>query len=147
MPTYPVIVRNRVPDVQRGLVLAWVAILVLITTSAWRAGPPDGTKWWPLILLLFWATGLFAVRWAFTVEAGQLTVQGAGHARVRRGRPFARSEEALGRLALSIVDAKDYEGEPYFHLVVATPGGPLVIAESHRRQPLEARKALLEAAW
>jgi len=145
--TYPLVVRNPVPGLQRAFVLLWVQVLLLVTWSAGRTGPPDGTKWWPLILLLFWIVGLFALRRAFDAEAGQLRIEAPRQARVRRGRPFARRDETLPRLDLTIVDTDDGDGTPYFHLIVGTPGGLLLVRESHRRAYLEALKARAERAW
>jgi hypothetical protein len=84
VPTYPIVVRNHVPDVVRGFKFLWVAILCVVTRAAWGSGAPDGTKWWPLILPFFWITGVFALRWAFSAKAGQLTRSAATRAGVPR---------------------------------------------------------------
>jgi hypothetical protein len=144
---YPFIVRNLVPDGQRAFVSLWVAILAVVTWKAFSAGPPDATNWWPWILLAFWLVGLLALRWAFTVEAARLVVERPRHARVERGPPFSRTHESLTRLDLAIVETRDGDGDPYFHLTVATSGGAAVVAESRRRDRLVAVKRKAEGAW
>lgn len=147
MAAYPLVVRNAVPGLQRAFVLLWLQALLLVSWSAWRGGPPGAMAWWPLILAAFWAVGLFVLRWAFEAEAGQLRIDGPRRACARRGRPFARRDETLLRLDLALVETEDGDGAPYYHLVVATREGPLLVSESHRRARLEALKQRLEDAW
>jgi hypothetical protein len=135
------------PDVQRAFMALGVATLFPVTWTAWRAAPPDGTKWWPLILLFFWTFSLIALRHALGAESGVLRLDGPGRGQVVRGPPFARRTETLSRLTLDIDETEDGDGAAYFHLNVETPSGPLVIDEGYFRRRLEKVKERLEAAW
>jgi hypothetical protein len=143
---YPLVVRNKAPLVQRGFILLWMAVVVAVTLTAWNAHPPDPTRTWPWILLLFWAVGLFAVRRAFSIEAAKLVVSAPRQALVERGPPLRRRRHALGDVTLTLVDTRDGGGDPYFHLRIDAPGGPAIIAEGHRRAALVALQDRIERA-
>lgn len=146
MTAYPLVIRNYVPLVLRGFMLAFVGIVVLITYVALRQGPPEPQKWWPLALLSFWACGLFGLVHALNQEAGVIRITGPGSIHIERGKALRREDHWLPRARFWIEDTKDSEGDPYFKLMMEAPGGPLAVREGHRRQRLEALQRQIEAA-
>jgi hypothetical protein len=145
-PFYPLVVRNRAPLVARGFILLWLAVCATVSATAWNARPPDPDRLWPWILLLFWAVGLFALRWSFTAETAKLIVSGPACAEIHRGRPLRRRRHTLDRLNLSLAETQGSDGDAYFHLIADAPDGPLILAEGRRRATLLALKDKVERA-
>jgi hypothetical protein len=143
---YPLVVTNRAASVQRGFILLWMGTIVAVTLAAWRVRPPEPTRLWPWILLLFWAVGFFALRWSFSVEAARLTIAGPAQASLRRGPPLRRKTHRLARVTLSLVESEDSDGDSWFRLAVDAPGGPAIIAEGRRRSALVALSERIERA-
>lgn len=146
MTQYPLVVRNNVPLVLRGFVLCFLGGVALMTYVALRDGPPEPEKWWPLIMLAFWASGLFALVHMFNQEVGVLHITNPASIHIERGKAFRREEHWLPQARFWIEDTKDSDGDPYFKLMMDAPGGKLTIQESHSRARLEELQQRIEAA-
>ena len=146
MTDYPLIIRNRIPLFYRGFMLVFVAGVGVGTYLAIRDAPADGGEWWSIPIAAFWLAGIGGLVWAMNQEIGVLRVAGRGDVHITRGRAFRRVEHRTGTVRLSIEDTKDSEGDPYFKLWIEAPGGPLVVAEGHFREGLEALRQKIETA-
>jgi hypothetical protein len=143
---YPLVIRNRTPLFYRGFTIVFLGFVALITYVALRDGAPGAHKVWPWIMAVFWASGLFFARWAFSQEYPVIRIPGPGSIHIERGKAFRRQELWTDRARLWIEDTKDSDGDPYFRLWLDSPGRPLAIAEGHDRERLVAVQAKVEAA-
>jgi hypothetical protein len=146
MAAYPLVVRNNVPLVTRGVMAVYMAVLALITAIVLEARPPQASNWYQLYLLIFWIGGLSCARWAYNQEAAIIRITNPGSIHVERGKPLGRVEHWVPSARFWIDEGKDDDGDAYFKLKMDAPGGPLVIQEGPSRPKLEALQARIEAA-
>lgn len=146
MSKYPIVVRNRVALFYRGFMLAYITGVALATYAALRHGPPEPGKWWPLIMLVFWAAGLGGLLWSLNVETSVVRVASNRSIHVERGKALRRKEFWTDRARFWIKEQEDSEGEGYFSLMMDAPEGPLAVSEGHQRKRLEELQARLEEA-
>jgi hypothetical protein len=146
MSKYPLVIRNRVAWFYRGFMVIWLGTVALASYAALRDGPPEVGRWWPLIMLVFWAVGLFALAWSLNQETSVVRITSNRSIHIERGKAFRRQEHWADRTRLWIEDTEDSDGDPYFKLMMDAPGGPLTMREGHQRELLEFLQAEVEAA-
>jgi len=125
---------------------AFVATIALATYRALQDGPPDATKWWPYLVGLFANVGLSALAWSFTLETIVLEIAAPSRAELTRGPFWNRQRIRLDRVVMTIKEGQDSDGDAYFMLEIDAPSRRAVIAESDRRDKLEAIKLRVEQA-
>lgn len=146
MTHYPLVVRNNMAIGLRCFMLAFLTGVALMTYVALRDGPPAPDKWWPLIMLAFWAAGLLGLVHSLNQESSIVRITRPGSIHVTRGKAFRREEHWVGRARFWIEDGTDSDGASYFNLMMDAPGGKMTVKEGHRRARLEALQQRLEAA-
>jgi hypothetical protein len=144
-PTYPLVVRNKVPIIVRGVMLVFLGFTALMTWMVIRDNP-EPRQWTPFIVLAFWVCGTWGFVHALNQEAIVIKIAGPGSIYIERGKAFQREERWTDRARLWIEDTKDNDGGPYFKLWMGAPGGPLVAKEGSSRGRLEGLQRILEAA-
>ena len=147
MDAYPLIFRNRAPWLLRGMIMGWLAFLALVTWQVNVQSPPPVGHLWPYALAVFWFAGLVFLAVALRLEDAVLTIEKPGQALLQRGSFWRPSIVSLDRVELSIAKETDGDGGDYFKLILAAPPTPLAIAESGRREKVEAVRARIEAAY
>ena len=146
MSQYPLVIRNRVAWFYRGFMAAWLGAGALSTYAALRDAPPGPGKWSPLIILGFWAVGLFGLAWSLNQQTSVVRITSNRSIHVERGKAFRREQLWTDHARFWIEDTKDSDGDPYFKLWMDAPGGKLTIKEGHHRPELEELKGMAKAA-
>jgi hypothetical protein len=144
-PTYPLVVRNKVPMVVRGVLLVFLGFTALMTYLVIRDNP-EPRQWTPFIVLAFWVCGTRGFVHALNQEAIVIRITGPASIYIERGKAFQREERWTDRARLWIEDTKDNDGAPYFKLWMEAPGGPLVAKEGSSRRRLEGLQRAIEVA-
>ena len=135
-PAYPFVVKNRTALFVRGFMNVFLIGCALITYMIIRDNP-EPHRWAPLIMLAFWACGLFGLVHALNQETSEVQITSPGSIHIRRGKAFRRQEHWTDRARFWIEDTKDSDGDPYFKLWMDAPGGKLAVSEGHQRAQLE----------
>lgn len=146
MSEYPIIVRNRVAWFYRGFMIVWLGGVALATYAALRDGPPEPGRWWPLIMLAFWAMGVFALAWSLKQETSVVRIESDGSILIVRGPALRRTQCRTDHARFWIEDTQDSEGAAYFRLMIDAPGGKLAAREGHGRGELERLLAQVQSA-
>ena len=147
MDAYPLIIRNRAPWLVRGMIMGWLAFLALVTWQMNVQSPPPVGHLWPYALGVFWIAGLVFLVVVLRLEEAVLTIEKPGHAMLQRGYFWRPTNVSLHSVDLTIEKGSDGDGGDYFKLILAAPPRPLAIAESGRRDKVEAVRARIEAAY
>ena len=144
-PSYPRVIRNAAPLVLRGFMAVFLCGCALITWMIVRDNP-EPHRWAPLIMLAFWACGLFGFVHALNQEVGKIRIINPGSIHIERGKAFRRVEHWTDRARFWIEDTEDSDGDPCFKLWMDAPGGKLIVSEAHQRPQLEKLQSKIEAA-
>lgn len=145
MTHYPLVIRNKVPLVVRGFMVAFLAFTALLTVLVVRYNP-EPRQWTPFIVLAFWVGGFGGLLHALYQEAAVIRISGPGSIHVERGNAFRREQRWADRTRLWIEDTVDNDGVPYFKLWMDAPGGRLIVKEGSSRKRLEQIQRQIEAA-
>jgi len=145
MSRYPLVIRNNVALFYRGFMTLWLGAVAIATFVALRDGPPEPGRWWPLIMLIFWAVGIGGLIWSFNQETSVLQIRSNRSIHIERGKAFRRKELWTDRGRFWIEETEDSDGDPYFKLWMDAPGGQLAVREGHQRDKLESLKQEMES--
>jgi hypothetical protein len=139
------VVRNKVPLIVRGVMLAFLGFTAVMTCVVIRDNP-EPRQWTPFMVLAFWVCGTWGFVHALSQEAIVIRITSPASIYIERGKAFQREERWTDRARLWIEDTKDNDGVPYFKLWMDAPGGPLVAKEGSSRGRLEGLQRAIETA-
>lgn len=130
----------------------WLAMLSAFTALFLRDGPPPDTS--PQLmfaaLAAFWILGLPAAAHIFSKPVIEVLVQHGGSVILRKRRLLRRTERRFGpraQLRASLVEARDSDGDPYFHARLLASGETEVdLWSGHSREQAQAEVARFNAA-
>ncbi len=143
---------NRAAAFLWGFAVVFLGFAVALSWVLWRDGPPAGYAW-PFTIgvgLVGWLTGGGFAAYACGKPCVRVTVESGVRVTVVWRYPLKTvvREAACSTLAAAqVVETRDGDGDPYFMVRWAWPGGTdVVVVEGRDRQRCEALCARLNAA-
>lgn len=144
--------KNRIVFFYWGFSFLFMLFVVAMSYVFWRDGPPPGhsAPFMLSVLALFWTAGTGLCTYAASQPAVYIMVLPDGSLSITWRYPFNAIRKQYPRAIVpcaQLVQAKDDEGDLYFHSRLLLPDGESIdIAEGHAKERCEKECARFNAA-